>query len=341
MSPAAQSIVPSTHVRANIRKRCTSTILAALVVFFCACLADALGGTACSAELAEYKARIRQLELIIARTCAQLSARSSEPSPHAGAPLARGADGRRCTLPPVLPARFVGFEQADSPRPMQWHVRACAWWSRRAVQAPQRLLRRPAARSSRSRQVTSPHARGRLCGGMGAAWWCCPLRFRMGLSVRCRLGSRILVTVNGRIRPLAVDGPATGSVARADGGVGLRYLGVLQGTEGPRRSCRAWPDGRLHGGCYMSLGCATSVARCVCARCPSRVLWCPLHGARYVRYVSCYILHSARYMLCVASVPARSPTSTAACAAFVCLQRQHWAPTPAGFSRPPTSLVRP
>jgi hypothetical protein len=84
----------------------------------------------CSAELAEYKARVRQLELIIASTCAQLSAttpaRSSEPSPHAGAPLARGADGRRCTLPPVLPARFMGFEQADSPRPIQWHVRACA-----------------------------------------------------------------------------------------------------------------------------------------------------------------------------------------------------------------------
>ncbi len=31
-----------------------------------------------------------------------------------------------------------------------------------------------------------------------------------------------------------------------------------------------------------------------------------------------------------ASVPARSPTGTAACTALVCLQRQHWAPTPAG-----------
>jgi hypothetical protein len=46
--PAPQSIVASTRVRANIRKFCTSTILAALVVFFCACLADASDGTVLS-----------------------------------------------------------------------------------------------------------------------------------------------------------------------------------------------------------------------------------------------------------------------------------------------------
>jgi hypothetical protein len=111
--PTPQNIVGSTHICANIRKCCAGTILAALVAFFCVFLADVSDGTACSAELAEYQARISQLELVIASTCAQLSAtapsRSSEPSPHAGAPLACGTDGRRCTQPPVLPARFVGF----------------------------------------------------------------------------------------------------------------------------------------------------------------------------------------------------------------------------------------
>ena len=74
-----------------VHRRHRASILSALVVFFCACLADASDGTACSAELAECRARNGQLELIIANTCAQLSAtassRSSEPFQRSGALL--------------------------------------------------------------------------------------------------------------------------------------------------------------------------------------------------------------------------------------------------------------
>jgi hypothetical protein len=84
----------------SVHRRHRASILSALVVFFCASLADASDGTACSAELAECRARNGQLELIIANTCAQLSAtassRSSETFQRPVASVARGTDSRTC-----------------------------------------------------------------------------------------------------------------------------------------------------------------------------------------------------------------------------------------------------
>ena len=103
-----------THVRMfglPVHRRRRASILAALVVFFCVCLADASDGTSCSAELAELKARNGQLEFVIANTCTQLSAtapsRSSEPFQRSAQLLycERTALDSRCA--PVLHADFM------------------------------------------------------------------------------------------------------------------------------------------------------------------------------------------------------------------------------------------
>ncbi len=84
---SAYNWIPCDVFGRPVHCRSRSSILAALVVFFCLCLADASDAEQYATKLAERGARNDQLESSIAHPGTELSAttpgRSSEPSKHA------------------------------------------------------------------------------------------------------------------------------------------------------------------------------------------------------------------------------------------------------------------